>query len=187
MQDLLSVDWSEIPFPMDDGGAAHLLGSQLPSLVLQASEGNAVDLSSLEGITVIFVYPRTRDPSTPPSKEWERTPGAKGCTPQACAFRNAHADLLRNGAERIFGLSAQTTLEQREAATRLHLPYALLSDHHLLLATALKLPTFNFEGKTLLRRLTMVIRDGIVVSVIYPVFPPDKNAEQVLLWLQRNR
>ena len=172
-----------LPRPVDDGGCAHLPGMRLPSVPLASTVGGVVDLAALPGRTVVYCYPMTGRPGVPLPQGWDAIPGARGCTPQSCAFRDHYAELRALGAQ-VFGLSAQDTAYQREARDRLHLPFALLSDEELAFARALRLPTFEVEGMTLLRRLTLVLRDGRVEHVFYPVFPPDANAGQVIAWLQ---
>ena len=176
----------DLPVPVNDGAADHLIGLCLPSLTLPAADGSEVDLASLPGRVVVYVYPRTGQPDQPPLvDDWDLIPGARGCTPQSCAFRDHHAELQSLGAE-VYGLSTQTTEYQQEAAARLHLPFPLLSDAGLALTSALTLPTFDAGGETLLKRLTWVAQDGRIVKVWYPVFPPDRNAEEVLTWLRQN-
>lgn len=184
MKDPMDIDWSTLPVPRDDGRASHLTGQCVPSIVLNSTDGDTVDLSRLAGRTVVYAYPRKKLPDEPPPDGWFSIPGAPGCTPQSCAFRNHAAEIKAAGASCIFGLSTQDTPYQRGAVERLHLPYPLLSDEHLLLTTALSLPTFTTAGMTLLRRLTMVINDGVIEHVFYPVFPPDQNAAEVLAWLK---
>jgi peroxiredoxin len=187
MSQAAAVDWSTIPAPLDDGAADHLTGMRLPSLALDATDATRIDLSSLTGRTVVYAYPRTGEPGVPVPKDWDMIPGARGCTPQSCAFRDHFAELKQLGVDHLFGLSTQDTAYQREAAERLHLPFTLLSDEHLTLTRALSLPTFEANGTTLLKRLTMVILDGVIEHVFYPVFPPDRNAADVIAWLQANR
>jgi peroxiredoxin len=172
----------DLPVPEDDGAADHLAGTTLPPVALRATDGTSVRLDELEGRTVVFAYPRTGRPGEPSpggDDEWDAIPGARGCTPQACSFRDEHARFAAADA-RVFGLSTQDTAYQQEATERLHLPYSLLSDERLELATALGLPTFEVDGITLLKRLTLFLRDGAIESVIYPVFPPNRSAEQAL-------
>ena len=176
-------DWSTIPAPIDDGGARHLTGIRLPAVPLPATDGTTVDLSVLPGRVVVYAYPRTGIPGVENLPGWDFIPGARGCSPQSCAFRDHFAELKRLGVSRLFGLSTQDTAYQREAADRLHLPFPILSDEQLHLARAIRLPTFDVSGMTLLKRLTMVINDGVVERVFYPVFPPDRNAGEVLAWL----
>jgi peroxiredoxin len=184
---LHAVDWSKIPAPADDGGAQHLPGRAMPDVLLAATDGASVSLARLPGRAVVFAYPRTGVPGEiSPVPDWDMIPGARGCTPQACAFRDMHKDLAAAGAAHVYGLSAQDTAYQREAAERLHLPFPLLSDERLALATSLRLPTMQVGGMTLLKRLSLVIDDGTITKVFYPVFPPDRNAGDVLAWLQRN-
>ena len=177
-------DWSTIPKPTDDGAARHLTGERIPSVVLLATDGTTVDLSSLPGRVVVYAYPRTGTPNVENPPGWDFIPGARGCTPQSCAFRDHFAELKALGINRILGLSTQDTGYQREAAERLHLPFPLLSDENLSLTKALRLPTFETSGMQLLKRLTMVINDGKIEHVFYPVFPPDQNANDVLAWLE---
>jgi len=185
---LNAVDWSQIPAPEDDGGAQHLPGQAVPEVALTATDGTEVALARIPGRVVVFAYPRTGVPGQiSPVADWDMIPGARGCTPQACAFRDLHKDLTAAGAARVYGLSTQDTAYQREAAERLHLPFPLLSDARLALATALRLPTMQVAGMTLLKRLALVIDDGAIAKAFYPVFPPDRNAGDVLAWLQQNR
>jgi peroxiredoxin len=176
-------DWSMIPAPEDDGAARHLPGLRVPSIALAATDGTAVDLSALPGRTVVYVYPLTGRPGGENPVGWDMIPGARGCTPQSCAFRDHFAELRARGVDHLFGLSTQDSAYQREAAARLHLPFPLLSDAPLALARALRLPTFETSGMTLLKRLTLIVRDGTIEHVFYPVFPPDRNAGAVLAWL----
>lgn len=176
-----------IPAPQDDGAARHLAGAKLPDLVLPATDGTPVNLSRLSGRTVIYIYPRTGVPGVDPPTGWDQIPGARGCTPQSCAFRDHFDELARLGVVHLYGLSTQDTAYQREAATRLHLPFALLSDERLALAKALKLPTFSVAGMTLLKRMALVVDDGQITKAFYPVFPPDKSAAEVVAWIQELR
>jgi peroxiredoxin len=174
----------DLPEPVDDGAADHLAGSRVPSVPLRSTAGGTVDIAALTGRTVVYAYPRTGQPGVDPLvADWDAIPGARGCTPESCGFRDHHAELAAQGAA-VFGLSTQDTAYQREAVERLRLPFALLSDEDLALTRALRLPTFDAAGVTLLRRLTMVLRDGVVEHVFYPVFPPDGHAAEVLAWLR---
>lgn len=176
-------DWTTIPAPEDDGAAAHLPGARMASIALRATDGAMVDLARLSGRTVVYAYPRTGQPGVPNPDGWDMIPGARGCTPQSCAFRD-HFDELRGlGVAHVFGLSTQGPDYQREAAERLHLPFAILSDEGLALTRAMDLPAFETAGLTLLKRLTLVIDAGVVTRVFYPVFPPDRNAGEVIAWL----
>jgi peroxiredoxin len=180
-------DWSTIPAPQDDGAARHLAGARPAAVPLRATDGTTVDLSALPGLVVVYAYPRTGQPGVPNPDGWDLIPGARGCTPQSCAFRDHFRELKAVGVDRLFGLSTQSPAYQREAAERLHLPFPILSDEDLALARAMRLPTFEADGMTLLKRLTLVIRDGTIEHVFYPVFPPDRNADEVLAWLAARR
>jgi peroxiredoxin len=174
----------DLPVPQDDGGARHLTGTKLPDLDLAATDGSEVNLARLKGRTVVYVYPRTGRPGQPLPEGWDGIPGARGCTPQSCGFRDHFAHLKRLGVAQLFGLSTQPTDYQREVAERLHLPFAILSDAEFKLTHALRLPAFEVAGMTLLKRMAWVIDDGVIAKVFYPVFPPDKSAEEVVAWLQ---
>jgi peroxiredoxin len=178
-------DWSTIPAPQDDGATRHLVGAKLASVFLRATDGGMVDLSAVRGRTVVYAYPRTGKPGVENPPGWDMIPGARGCSPQGCSFRDHFAELKRLGVQHLFGLSTQDPAYQQEAAERLHLPFALLSDEHLALSRAMKLPTFQTSGMTLLKRFTLVIDDGVVTHVFYPVFPPDQSAADVIEWLSR--
>lgn len=171
-----------LPVPVDDGACDHLPGLALPALALRSTRGRVVDLSTLTGRVVLYCYPRTGQPDRDPPAGWNEIPGARGCTPQSCAFRDLYQEYRKMGV-RVFGMSTQDTDYQREAVARLHLPFELLSDEDLEFARALRLPTFDIEGMTLIKRLTLVARDGTIEKVFYPVFPPDANAGEVLDWL----
>lgn len=177
----------DLPAPVDDGAASHLEGSLLPNVTLNSTDGASVNLAGLSGRWVIYVYPMTGRPDVPLPDGWDGIPGARGCTPQSCSFRDHHAELnaLHTG---VFGLSAQTTEYQREARDRLHLPFQLLSDStlELKLKSTMCLPTFAVAGMELFKRLTLITLDGRIEKVFYPVFPPDKNADEVLVWLREN-
>lgn len=184
MTNLFQVDWTTIPAPTDDGAASHLLGLRWPAIALPATDGRMVDVSALQGVTVVYAYPMTGRPGIPLPEGWDMLPGARGCTPQSCAFRDHFAELQQLGVRHLFGLSIQATDYQAEAAQRLHLPFALLSDAEFRLAEALGLPTFETTGMRLLKRLTLIVCDGGIIKTFYPVFPPDQNAEQVKAWLR---
>ncbi|MBZ9714876.1 peroxiredoxin [Deinococcus multiflagellatus] len=173
---------ADLPAPVDDGACAHLPGQRLPAAPLPGTDGRSHDLSALPGRTVVYVYPKTGRPDGAMPDDWDQIPGARGCTPQSCAFRDHHAELQAADA-RVFGLSVQPTPYQQEAAERLHLPFPLLSDEEGTWSRALGLPTFEAGGETLLRRVTLILRDGVIEHVFYPVFPPDRNAADVLAWL----
>ena len=183
----MSADYSQLPadlpVPEDDGAADHLPGLEVPALRLPSTQGEPVELRDLaESRLVAYLYPRTGVPGQPLPLGWDDIPGARGCTPQSCAFRDGLAELSSHGAS-VVGISAQGPAEQREFAEREHIPFPLLSDPDLKLASALRLPTFEVEGMTLYRRLTLVAEAGRIVKTFYPVFPPDRNAAEVLAWL----
>jgi len=174
----------DLPVPQDDGAARHLPGAKLPDIALGATAGTQVNLARLKGRTVVYIYPRTGRPGQALPTGWNGIPGARGCTPQSCSFRDHFAELKRLGVAQLFGLSTQDLDYQREAAERLHLPFAILSDADLKLTRALSLPTFQVDGMTLIKRMAWVIDDGVITHVFYPVFPPDKSAEEVVAFLQ---
>jgi peroxiredoxin len=174
---------SDIPAPQDDGAARHLTGTRVPNVALAATDGSSVNLAKLAGRTIVYIYPRTGVPGVPLPDGWDMIPGARGCTPQSCGFRDHFADLKALGVGQVFGLSTQDTAYQQEAATRLHLPFPLLSDEKLQFTRALDLPTFTAAGIQLIKRMVLVIDDGIITKIFYPVFPPDKSAEEVVGWL----
>jgi len=173
-----------LPIPTDDGACDHLTGMRLPSLALPSTSDRTVNLAEVPGWVVLYCYPRTGLPNQNPPAGWNDIPGARGCTPQSCAFRAHHQELRRLGAW-VFGLSTQDTAYQKEAVERLHLPFELLNDSALTFAAHLNLPTFEIASMTFLKRVTLIARDGIIQKVFYPVFPPDKNAEETLAWLGR--
>ena len=176
----------DLPRPVDDGACAHLPGLSMPSIRLPSTAGRLVDLGALAAPrTVIYCYPMTGRPGQPVPDGWDLIPGARGCTPQACAFRDHHGELAGLGAE-VYGLSTQTTEYQREMTARLHLPFEVLSDARFALVDALRLPTFEASGMRLVRRLTLIVRDQRIEQVFYPVFPPDASAAQVIDWLERH-
>jgi peroxiredoxin len=175
----------DLPVPSDDGAARHLAHMMVPPIALTSTRGREVVLAdeSQQARVVVYAYPRTGEPGKDLPPGWDAIPGARGCTPQSCAFRDLHAEFSRLGA-RVYGLSTQTTEYQREMAERLHLPFEVLSDAGLRFQRALKLPTFEVAGMTLLKRLTLVLSRGEVEHALYPVFPPDQSARQVLDWLR---
>jgi peroxiredoxin len=177
----------DLPVPKDDGAARHLVGMRLPALPLEATDGSKIDLSKLVGRTVVYAYPRTGRPGQPLPTGWDAIPGARGCTPQSCSFRDHFRELQMAGADHLFGLSTQDSAYQREVVERLHLPFVILSDAGLRFARALRLPTFSVDGMELLKRLTLVIDDGAITHVLYPVFPPDKSATDTLAWLNAHK
>lgn len=177
-------DWSMIPAPEDDGAADHLTGMAMPDVTLAATSGDAVDLGDLAGRVVIYIYPMTGQPNVALPDGWDDIPGARGCTPQSCSFRDHFAELQALGVDQVFGLSTQGTDYQREVAERLHLPFPVLSDASGVLTKALNLPVMEVESRVLLKRMAWVIEDGVIVKTFYPVFPPDQNADDVLAWLR---
>ncbi|MCQ8192753.1 MerR family transcriptional regulator [Streptomyces rugosispiralis] len=177
----------DLPVPEDDGAAAHLPGTSVPSLELHSTGDSTVRLDALgPGRTVLYVYPLTGRPGTDLPEGWDAIPGARGCTPEACGFRDHYQELLTAGAVQVFGLSSQETGYQREVVERLRLPFEMLSDPTRSLAQTLGLPTFDVTGLTLYKRLTLIIRDGTIEHVFYPIFPPNEHADQVLTWLRAN-
>jgi peroxiredoxin len=175
----------DLPVPVDDGACSHLTGTRLSSVTLQSTSGRAVDLAAVAGRKVVYCYPRTGKPDVEAPRGWDQIPGARGCTPQSCAFRDRHADIKALGAS-VFGLSTQTTEYQREAVERLHLPFDLLSDSDLKFATVMRLPTFRVDSMILIKRLTLIIDEDRIKKGFYPVFPPDKSPDEVLAWLKSN-
>lgn len=174
---------SDLPVPVDDGAADHLPGSAVPEVALPSTQGGELSLAdAARGLLVVYVYPRTGTPGMAAPEGWDDIPGARGCTPQSCAFRDAQQELARHGAS-LIGISTQTAAEQAEFAQREHIPYPLLSDHELVLADRMRLPTFQAGGLQLYKRLTFVAQAGRIVKLFYPVFPPDRNADEVLAWL----
>ena len=176
----------DLPVPEDDGAAAHLTGMALPDIALPATDGNKIALAALSGRSVIYAYPRTGQPGQALPAGWDDIPGARGCTPQSCGFRDHFAELNEVGASAVFGLSTQDSAYQREMRDRLHLPFELLSDEDLVLSTALGLPLFEADGMTLTKRLTLIVRDGRIEHVLYPVFPPGRSAADAIDWLKGN-
>jgi peroxiredoxin len=175
---------SDLPVPVDDGAADHLPDSPVPDVALRSTQGGELSLAdAARGLVVVYVYPRTGTPGVPAPEGWDDIPGARGCTPQSCAFRDAQQELARHGAS-LIGISTQTPEEQSEFAQREHIPYPLLSDHELVLAERMRLPTFQAGGLQLYKRLTFVAEAGRIVKLFYPVFPPDRNADDVLAWLE---
>ena len=175
----------DLPPPVDDGACDHLPGLAMPPVRLPSTAGRLVDLGVLAAPrTVIYCYPRTGRPGQPSPDGWDTIPGARGCTPQTCAFRDHHRELVELGAE-VYGLSTQTTDCQREMVERLHVPFEVLSDDRLVFALALRLPTFEVDGMRLIKRLTLIVRDRRVEHVFYPVFPPDRSADRVVDWLRQ--
>lgn len=175
-----------LPEPEDDGAADHLAGTAMPRLSLKSTDDDSVDLADVPGRWVLFIYPSTGVPGEPLPTGWDDVPGARGCTPEACGFRDNLTELRREGIDGVYGLSIQSTPVQSDAVTRLHLPYPLLSDEPLNLAASLRLPTFDLHGVTYYRRLTLVVRGGVIEHAFYPVFPTDTHAADVVDWVRAN-
>lgn len=185
MTTLLDVP-EDLPIPLDDGAADHLRGMEVPDIALPATTGGEINIRRLgPGPVVLFAYPRTGVPGEPLPDGWNDIPGARGCTPQNCAFRDLNSEFAALGAK-VIAVSTNSPAHQLEMATRLHLPYPVLSDEGLLLTRNLRLPTFEVDGMTLLRRLTIFVRANTIVDVDYPVFPPDKSAETALSMLRND-
>jgi len=177
---------ANLPRPKDDGGARHLKGMALPDLELPSTRNRRVNLSTVSAPRiVIYAYPMTGRPDRQLPQGWDDIPGARGCTPETCGFRDHHKDLAKLHAE-VFGVSTQDTAYQQEMVTRLEVPFEVLSDEQMTFARALELPTFTVDGMTLLKRLTIVARSGRIEHVFYPVFPPDAHAEEVIAWLKQH-
>lgn len=173
---------ADLPVPEDDGAADHLTGRPLHAMSLPSTAGSTLDLATRPGRTVVYCFPRAGRPDVPLPEGWNDIPGARGCTPQSMAFRDQYDDIRALHAD-IVGISTQSPDEQTEIAERLALPFPLLSDAERRFATSLDLPTFEVEGKVLIKRLTLIVTEGIIDHVFYPVFPPDKAAEEVIVWL----
>lgn len=184
MTDLTSLP-PDLPIPADDGAAAHLVGQPIPHLSVLSTAGRVVALDELgPGRTILYLYPLTGGPDIDLPDGWDTIPGARGCTTEACDFRDHHSDLLDAGATAVFGLSCQDSDYQREVVDRLRLPFDMLSDVELGLAEKLNLPTFHAGGRTLYKRLTLVIAGSAVQHAFYPIFPPNRHAQEVLAWLR---
>ena len=173
----------DLPAPVDDGACNHLLGKTLPSIALSSTQGRSVDLSAISGYVVIYCYPMTGQPGIVLPDGWDEIPGARGCTPQSCAFRDRHQELSELKTQ-VFGLSTQSHEYQMEAVERLHLSFELLSDFDLRFTKMLELPLFEIEKLQLIKRVTLIAKEGKIIKVFYPVFPPDRNADEVIDWLQ---
>lgn len=176
----------DLPEPEDDGDADHLRGMELPDVSLPVTDGTTTALRELPPRTIVYIYPMTGRPDEDVIPDgWEDVPGARGCTPESCGFRDHYDELRDSGAGAVFGLSTQTSEYQREARDRLHLPFEMLSDSRRELTNELDLPTFTIEGDDYLKRLTLVVTSGRIEHVFYPIFPPDEHANEVLEWMRR--
>lgn len=182
MKDLLTLP-DNLPVPEDDGACSHLEGSRFPSINISSTNDDAVNFNTEKGLSVIYFYPMIGNPNSAPLTGWNDIPGARGCTPQSCEFRDHLAELTSLGVKNVFGASAQDIDEQRESRDRLHLPFDLLNDSQFELAMALNLPTFTYKDKKLIKRLTLIVENGEILKVFYPVFPPNENATRVIEWL----
>jgi hypothetical protein len=174
----------DLPVPADDGATHHLVGMKLPMITLQATTGKTINLGAVPGKLVIYCYPMTGQPNIALPEGWDQIPGARGCTPQSCAFRDHYQEIQSLGAE-VVGLSVQTPEYQKEMAERLHLPFPVLSDENFLFQQALNLPTFIASGMTLLKRVTLIAHQGAIVAVHYPIFPSDSDPSWVMDYLRK--
>jgi peroxiredoxin (alkyl hydroperoxide reductase subunit C) len=186
-KDFFNVDWSKIPEPKLDFNLEHLNQLIIPDLKLNSTDDTTVSLSNLKGITVIYVYPMTGVPGKELPEGWDEIPGARGCTPQSCSFRDNFSKLKKLGVNNIFGLSTQSTEYEKELATRLHLPYPILSDEKLEFSKKLKLPMFKVLKMNLLKRITLILKDNKIIKYFYPIFPPTKNIEDVINFFEKSK
>lgn len=175
----------DLPIPQDDGACNHLAGLRMPDLSLESTSGKPVRLINVPSKTVFFFYPRTGRPEAPAPPDWDLIPGARGCTPQSCGFRDNMQKFAKMGIS-IYGISSQDTDYQKEFASRMNIPYEILSDKNFLLTDSLKLPTFQYNGTRLIKRLALYVEQGIIKKAFYPVFPPDRNADDILVWLKKS-
>ena len=184
-KDFFNVDWSTIPEPKLDANLEHLNEFIVPDIKLNSTDGDIVNLSNLKGITVIYIYPMSGVPGKELPEGWDEIPGARGCTPQSCSFRDNFSKLKELGVKNIFGLSTQSTEYQKELADRIHLPYSILSDEKFEFAKKFKLPFFNVDKMDLIKRITLILEDNKIVKYFYPIFPPTKNVEDVIRYLDK--
>ena len=180
---LSAPDWSKIPAPKEDEDLSHLLKYKIKSVLLKSTNNQSIDLSKIKGLSIIYIYPMTGQPNKPLPENWDNIPGARGCTPQSCSFRDNFSILKNLNVNNIFGLSTQTTDYQKEMTERLHLPFPVLSDEKLEFAKQLNLPIFEVENMKLIKRITLILKDNEIIKYFYPIFPPDKNVEQVIQFL----
>ncbi|MFN7904221.1 MAG: redoxin family protein [Pseudobdellovibrionaceae bacterium] len=186
VRDLNSLP-SDLPVPQDDGACDHLSQLAIPRIILPSTVDRKIDLQKQsQKPTILFFYPRTGEPSMPAPEDWDLIPGARGCTPQSCGFRDLNSEFKELGFE-IFGVSSQNSEYQKEFVKRNHIPFEILSDEEFKLTDAINLPTFQYNEMRLIKRMALVLKDGKIVKVFYPVFPPNKNAETVLSWIQKQR
>ena len=184
-KDFFNVDWSTIPEPKLDANLEHLNEFIVPDIKLNSTDGDIVNLSNLKGITVIYIYPMSGVPGKELPEGWDEIPGARGCTPQSCSFRDNFSKLKELGVKNIFGLSTQSTEYQKELADRIHLPYSILSDEKFEFAKKFKLPFFNVDKMDLIKRITLILEDNKIIKYFYPIFPPTKNVEDVIRYLDK--
>ena len=175
-----------LPVPQDNGASSHLLGKSLPNIILRSTSGKRVNMSHVRGQAVFFCYPMTGQPGVKLPDGWDSIPGARGCTPQSCSFRDRYQELQAFNTQ-VYGISTQKSSTQLEAVERLHLPYELLSDADFKLTTSLQLPTFEVENRRFIKRLTLIVRGSEIVKVFYPIFPPEKNVMDVVEWLKQEQ
>ena len=180
---LSAPDWSKIPAPKEDEDLSHLLKYKIKSVLLKSTNNQSVDLSKIKGLSIIYIYPMTGQPNKPLPENWDNIPGARGCTPQSCSFRDNFSILKNLNVNNIFGLSTQTTDYQKEMTERLHLPFPVLSDEKLEFSKQLNLPIFEVENMKLIKRITLILKDNEIIKYFYPIFPPDKNVELVIQFL----
>jgi peroxiredoxin len=177
---------SDLPIPLDDGKCNHLLGMNLPNVVLFSTSDKKVDLSKLKGLSVLYFYPKTGRPDIKSPDGWDEIPGAKGCTPQSCSFRDKN-EIFTKLNVKVYGISTQSTSYQKEVVERLHLPYEILSDEDLKLTKELNLPTFDIDNMILTKRVTLICKNSKIIKVFYPISPPEKNPKEVLDWIEKNQ
>lgn len=185
-KNLTDVDWSKIPVPEGKEDLSHLNNYQIQPIKLQSTDNQLVDLSKIKGLSVIYIYPMTGQPDKPLPNNWDNIPGARGCTPQSCSFRDNFSELRKLNVNNVYGLSTQTSEYQKEMVERLHLPYPVLSDEKLEFAKKLNLPFFNVENLTLIKRITLILNNNQILKFFYPIFPPDKNIYDVKEFLKNN-
>ena len=183
-KNLTNVDWSKIPEPKGDENLNHLNNYIIEPIKLKSTNDKLVELSDFKGLTIIYIYPMTGQPDKPLPDNWDNIPGARGCTPQSCSFRDNFYELKKLNISNIFGLSTQTSEYQREMVQRLKLPYEVLSDEKLEFAKQLNLPIFEVGEMKLIKRITLILKDNKIIKYFYPVFPPDKNVDDVIAYLK---